>query len=109
MSLEKKLLTYAEHNLNVMLIGSHGIGKSTVVKAVAEKLGMRFKYYSSSTLDPFAELIGIPVPDKDRGTVDFFRPHDSIGKQQQSDSHLPKESGVSVKTATPNVSCVPGS
>lgn len=76
MSLEKKLATYAEHELNVMLIGTHGIGKSTVVKAIAEKLGMRFKYYSSSTLDPFAELIGIPVPDKERKTIDFYRPHD---------------------------------
>jgi hypothetical protein len=75
-SLEKKLVTYAENNLNVMLIGSHGIGKTTVVKAVAEKLGLRFKYYSSSTLDPFAELIGIPVPDKDKQTVDFYRPKD---------------------------------
>lgn len=76
MSLEKKLVKYAENDLNVMLIGTHGIGKSTVVKEIAEKLGLRFKYYSSSTLDPFAELIGIPVPDKARGTVDFYRPHD---------------------------------
>jgi hypothetical protein len=76
MSLEKKLAIYAENNLNVMLIGSHGIGKTTIVKSIAEKMGLRFKYYSSSTLDPFAELIGIPVPDKIKGTVDFYRPQE---------------------------------
>lgn len=76
MGLKSKLLKYAEHSLNVMLIGSHGIGKTTVVKNVAEQLGVKFKYYSSSTLDPFAELIGIPVPDKDKGTIEFYRPKD---------------------------------
>jgi hypothetical protein len=75
-SLETKLVQYAENHLNVMLVGAHGIGKSTVVKAISEKLGLKFKYYSSSTLDPFAELIGIPVPDKENKTVDFYRPHD---------------------------------
>jgi hypothetical protein len=59
-----------------MLIGAHGIGKSTVVKAIVDQIGSRFKYYSSSTLDPYAELIGIPVPDRERGTVDFYRPQD---------------------------------
>jgi hypothetical protein len=59
-----------------LLIGTHGIGKSTVVKNIAEQIGIKFKYYSSSTLDPFAELIGIPVPDKEKKVVDFYRPHD---------------------------------
>jgi hypothetical protein len=75
-TLEDKLLTYAKNNLNVMIIGTHGIGKSTVVKAIAEKLGMKFKYYSSSTLDPYSELIGVPVPNKERKSLDFYRPDD---------------------------------
>ena len=73
-SLEKKLLIYAEHNLNVLLIGSHGIGKTVVTQSVAEKTGMQFKYYSASTLDPFADLVGIPVPDNDKKHVNFCRP-----------------------------------
>jgi hypothetical protein len=75
-SLTQKLKTYAEHQLNVMLIGSHGIGKSTIVKTIAEELGMRFKYYSSSTLDPFADLVGIPTPDKEAEVLKFYRPKD---------------------------------
>jgi len=74
--LEKKLKIYAESDLNVLLIGSHGIGKSTIVKEIIDKMGYKYKYFSSSTLDPYASLIGIPVPDKERRTVDFFRPSD---------------------------------
>ena len=76
MSLITKLKVYAENSLNVMIVGKHGIGKSTVVKEVAESMGLRFKYYSSSTLDPFADLVGIPVPDKDAKHINFCRPQD---------------------------------
>lgn len=72
--LEKKLLKYAENNLNSLLIGTHGIGKSSVVMAIAKKLGLKFKYYSASTLDPYTQLVGVPVPDKDSKTANFFRP-----------------------------------
>jgi hypothetical protein len=62
-----------------MLIGRHGVGKTTIVKDLAEKLDVEFKYYSSATLDPYSELIGIPVPDTDhreQKNVDYFRPKD---------------------------------
>jgi len=75
-ALEKKLLSYAKNNLNVLLIGSHGIGKTENVKAVAKQLNLKFKYYSASTLDPFADIVGIPVPDKENRTLNFFRPKD---------------------------------
>ena len=76
MSIENKLRIYAENHLNTLLIGTHGVGKSTVVKLIAEDLGLSFKYYSASTLDPYSELIGIPVPDRETKTVDFYRPSD---------------------------------
>lgn len=75
MGLEKKLLIYAEHDLNVLLIGSHGIGKTIITKGIAEKLGLQFKYYSASTLDPFSELIGIPVPQENK-TIEYYRPEE---------------------------------
>jgi hypothetical protein len=59
-----------------MLIGSHGIGKTTMTEQVAYKLKMKFKYYSAPTLDPFADIVGIPVPNKEKKTCDFFRTED---------------------------------
>jgi hypothetical protein len=74
--LQDKLQKYAQHNLNVLLIGTHGIGKTTVTQAVAQDLGLKFKYYSASTLDPFADIVGIPVPDRETKTCEFFRSQD---------------------------------
>lgn len=71
--LDEKLLTYAQNNLNVMLVGRHGVGKTVRVKALADKLGLQYKYYSTSTLDPYSEFIGVPVPDKENKTLDFYR------------------------------------
>lgn len=58
------------------MLGYHGIGKTTICMNIAQQLNLRFKYYSASTLDPFADIVGIPVPDKENGTVNFFRPKD---------------------------------
>lgn len=72
--LESKLKSYAENNLNVLLIGGMGIGKTSLANAVAKTLGLTMQYYSASTLDPWADIVGIPVPDKNTGTLDFYRP-----------------------------------
>jgi hypothetical protein len=69
-----KLKAYADANLNVLLIGKHGIGKTETVKAIANELGEKFGYYSTPTLDPWADIVGIPVPDKETKTLDFYKP-----------------------------------
>lgn len=74
--LEDKLLQYAQNNLNVLIMGGHGIGKTTISKKIAEQLSLKFKYYSASTLDPFADIVGVPVPDKEKKTCDFYRSRD---------------------------------
>lgn len=74
--LEEKLALYAKHSLNVLMLGYHGIGKTTVCMNIAKQLNLNFKYYSASTLDPFADIVGIPVPDKEKGTLEFYRPKD---------------------------------
>jgi hypothetical protein len=76
MSLYDKLSVYASKHYNVMLVGRHGIGKTTIVKELAQNLNYKFKYYSASTLDPFSDLVGIPVPDIKNKRLDFIKPED---------------------------------
>lgn len=74
MSIYEKLETYANLKYNVLFIGGHGVGKSTKAINLAKNLDLKFKYYSSSTLDPWADLVGVPVPNRESKTIDFFRP-----------------------------------
>jgi len=73
-----------ECRLNVILLGRHGVGKTQMVFDAAKELGLVLKYYSAPTLDPWADLVGIPVPvdDSDAGHasprkhLQFVRPLD---------------------------------
>lgn len=53
---------YIENNYNVLLMGLHGTGKTESIDALARKHGLRVKYYSCATLDPYTDLVGIPTP-----------------------------------------------
>lgn len=75
------LLKYAEWNKNVLLVGGAGVGKTTMVRMAAEKLDIKLKYYSAATLDPWADLVGIPVPTEDRKELTFVKPEDISGAE----------------------------
>ena len=68
--------------LSVLLEGPHGVGKTQMVREEANRQDLRLKYYSSATLDPWADLVGIPVPAADTGdgsageSLRFVRPRD---------------------------------
>lgn len=64
-SLVPKAAQYFHAGLNVLFIGKHGTGKTVTVKDLADTLGVKIKYYSCATLDPYTDLVGIPVPRKD--------------------------------------------
>ena len=59
--LQTNLEKLAIAHKNVLLIGHHGVGKTTVAKQAFEAAGLKMKYFSS-TIDPWAHLVGIPVP-----------------------------------------------
>lgn len=67
---------YISSGLNILVTGEAGTGKTTMIQSAAKNLGWNMKYYSTSTLDPFADLLGIPVPNMGRQTVDYFRPRE---------------------------------
>ncbi len=70
-----------KEGFNVLLVGPHGVGKTQMVCEEVRRQGLTLKYYSSATLDPWADLVGIPIPvdgddNKSRKHLEFVRPAD---------------------------------
>lgn len=57
-----ELKKLAENKRRVMLIGLHGIGKTEIILSIAKELGLKLLYFSAPTIDPWCDLVGIPVP-----------------------------------------------
>ena len=47
-------------NKNVLFIGKHGVGKTAIVKEAFERNGLKWKFFSASTMDPWVDFIGVP-------------------------------------------------
>lgn len=76
-----KLKTWAELKKNVLLIGSHGVGKTAMITETFEAIyGERNKEWivlSGATLDPWTDLIGIPKARESASggeTLEYIRP-----------------------------------
>lgn len=70
----QQLKQYMDASKNILIAGEAGTGKTEMLRAAANELGLTMKYYSSSTLDPFADLVGIPVPNLATRLVEYYRP-----------------------------------
>ena len=64
---------YLRERKNILLIGLHGTGKTQSIMEIAKKNGVKMKYYSCSTLDPYTDLVGVPVPKTDDNGKDFLK------------------------------------
>lgn len=51
---------YIEKNHNVMLMGDHGVGKTTIVREAAKKLGWKLVEFNAANMEPYIDLIGVP-------------------------------------------------
>lgn len=71
-----KVSRYMKAHKNIIISGPAGTGKTHILRDAANSLGLKMKYYSASTLDPFTDLVGIPVPNQTTKTVEYFRPTD---------------------------------
>lgn len=76
MYLEKKLEFWLKNNCNVLLRGRHGCGKTAMIKQTFEQAGLKWMYFSCSTMDPWVDFIGVPkeVKDGDKSYLDLVRP-----------------------------------
>lgn len=69
-----KLREFFNARLNVLIAGHAGTGKTYMVREAAKQLGWKMKYYSTPTLDPFTDLVGIPVPSTETKVIEYYRP-----------------------------------
>lgn len=61
---DSKLDFWFKNHRNVLFVGKHGCGKTSLVKSCFERNGLvhgeTFLYFSASTLDPWVDLVGVP-------------------------------------------------
>ena len=79
----EKLDFWIKNNYNVLMVGRHGTGKSTIVIEAFNRAGLKWQYFSASTMDPWVDFIGVPkeVQRKDGSSyLELVRP-----KQFQDD------------------------
>lgn len=68
-----------ENKMNILLKGAHGVGKTAMVKAAFDAAGLKWKYYSAATMDPWVDFIGVPkekVDEHGNAYLDLVRPRD---------------------------------
>lgn len=72
----KKLL---DNNMNVLISGGHGIGKTEIIKSLWESEGIKYRYFSAATMDPWVDFVGVPrVQTEEDGSqfLELVRPRD---------------------------------
>lgn len=69
---ENKLDFWISKNYNVLFVGKHGVGKTACIKEAFERNGLRWKYFSASTLDPWVDLCGVPSKTKGSDGVEYL-------------------------------------
>lgn len=59
-SLSAKLNWWISHNKNVLFVGKHGVGKTAMVKEAFDNHGLKWRYFSAATMDPWVDFVGVP-------------------------------------------------
>ena len=55
---------FTKATFNAMLVGDRGIGKSSIIASIFDKLGMRYAIFNAATMDPYLDLVGLPYVDE---------------------------------------------
>jgi hypothetical protein len=73
---KKELDFWIENKLNVLMKGKHGVGKTTMIIEAFEEAGLKWKYFSAATMDPWVDFIGIPKEktEGDKTYLELIRP-----------------------------------
>lgn len=76
-NLDRELQDYLKAQMNVLLVGDHGTGKTSRVLDVAHRAGLKVKVFNAASMDPFTDLVGVPkftTDDEGREVLVSVRP-----------------------------------
>lgn len=80
----RKLDLYLQLKYNVLFAGRPGVGKTSIIYEAAKRKGLKVKYFSAPTMDPWVDLVGVPknvmvdVNGKQIETLDLIPPKDFV-------------------------------
>ncbi len=63
---------WIKNNLNVLLRGKHGVGKTARILEAYNRHGLKYQYFSASTMDPWVDFIGVPKEKIDANGVSYL-------------------------------------
>lgn len=67
-TLTKKLQLCLKNDWNVLFIGRHGVGKSSIIKSLWDNEGLNYRMFSAATMDPWVDFLGVPARVEDKKT-----------------------------------------
>jgi hypothetical protein len=75
---DRDLDFWIEMGYNAMFIGRHGVGKTHKIQAAFERNGLKWRYFSAATMDPWTDFVGVPKErtEGDLTFLDFILPRD---------------------------------
>jgi hypothetical protein len=68
---------WIKNNLNVLFIGRHGVGKTSIIVDAFNRNNLKWAYFSAPTMDPWVDFVGVPkerVDDNGLIYLDLVRP-----------------------------------
>jgi len=74
---EANLSFWIKNQYNVLFRGKHGVGKTATILSAFATHGLKFQYFSASTMDPWVDFIGVPKEKTDENGnsyLDLVRP-----------------------------------
>ena len=69
---KEKLEFWIRNKYNVLFVGKHGVGKTSIIKQAFDDAGLAWKYFSAATMDPWVDFIGTPKEHKDENGVSYL-------------------------------------
>lgn len=63
---------WIKNDLNVLFIGRHGVGKTSIIIQAMQRNNLSYAYFSAPTMDPWVDFIGVPKERIDQNGSPFL-------------------------------------